>query len=57
MLLLSDNLREVMLIKRFEDDLPSVGTAPNKRFVAQMNSFTVLKDMYFEKKAEFFMVE
>ncbi len=46
-----------MLIKRFEDDLPSVGTAPNKRFVAQMNSFTVLKDMYFEKKAEFFMVE
>lgn len=45
----------VMLIGRFEDELPPVGSAPNRRFVAQMNSYTAMyADRYvFSKKQDF----
>lgn len=45
----------VMLLGRFEDYLPPVGWAPNRRFVAQMNSWTSMyaERYVFSKKKDF----
>ncbi|MGG1639128.1 DUF4238 domain-containing protein [Paenibacillus sp. NRS-1760] len=46
---------KVMLLGRFEDDLPPVGWAPSRRFVAQMNSWTAMyaERYVFSKKKDF----